>query len=195
MFNYLPLEEKKNLLHSFSNVIASVRKFFGVKTSITCSHTCTEEVIYLCLIIQENVLYCVWKGDKNSQNTWNGFAVPLSQDGTIPIFLIFGTTEVLTKKSAFAACAFASWHGWSVCNRKVSDTWKSSSARPQMKSFLFSCLPEKYYDQGKFELCMFQTIRILFSNKSLAPEHRYKQAMQLREVMWKQPRQNCTLNT
>jgi len=42
---------------------------------------------------------------------------------------------------------------------------------------------------------MFQTIRILFSNKSLAPEHRYKQAMQLREVMWKQPRQNCTLNT
>lgn len=37
--------------------------------SIIYSYTWAEELIYLGLIIQENALYCVCKGDKISQNT------------------------------------------------------------------------------------------------------------------------------
>lgn len=74
----------------------------SVKMSIIYSHTCAEKLFFLRLIIQENVLYCVCKGDKISQNTGNCFAVALLQNGTMPIFQIFNTTEVVTKKSTFA---------------------------------------------------------------------------------------------
>lgn len=111
MFNYLPLEEKNNLLHSISNVIASVRLLFFcgiVKMSITRLQTYDEELIYLCFIIQENILYCVCKGDKISQNIRNCFAVLLLQNGTIHVFLILDIPEVVTKKSTFAACTLFS---------------------------------------------------------------------------------------
>lgn len=133
----------------------------------------TYTFIHLCWRIDLSMLnhsrkctiLCVQRRLKMSQNTWNCFSVPLLQNGTIPISLIFDTTEVVTKKFIFAACALPRWHGWLVNNRKVSDTLKTSSAIAQMKSFLLNCLPEKYYDQGKLEVCMSQTIFILLPNR------------------------------